>query len=321
MKTLEEYIKFVDDIVVNLDYSKCRPASLFVPIAYTLKGGGKRMRPMLFAAFADALGGDITHLKGTISAIEMFHNFTLIHDDIMDKSSFRHGRPTVWKKWGESTAILAGDTMLSIANTLVGDKKYLPQDIQADLYSSFNITAVKVYRGQQYDMDYDSLDNVTVEEYTMMIGLKTAALIGAACHMGVIAAGGDNESRNAAYEYGYKLGLAFQLQDDLLDTFGDQTTFGKPIGGDIVNNKKTWLNIMATTEAPERMAEASKLEGEDKIKAVSAIYSDLNLPSRCNQLIDCYLSQAIEHLGKVKISDEAEKFFIDFAQKLAGRKK
>ncbi len=321
MKTLEEYVNFVNDIVEKLDYSNCRPANLFAPITYSLQGGGKRIRPVLFAAFADALGADITHLRGTITALEMFHNFTLIHDDIMDKSNFRHGRPTVWKKWGEATAILAGDTMLSIANTLVGDRKYLPADIQAAIYSSFNITAVKVYRGQQFDMDFDSLDNVTVDEYTVMIGLKTAALIGAACHIGALAAGAGNDSQNGAYEYGFNLGMAFQLQDDLLDTFGDQATFGKPIGGDIVNNKKTWLNIIATAEAPERMAEAMKLQGEEKIDAVRAIYTDLDLPARCNKLIDSYLEQSLKYLGDVKMSDDDARFFIDFAHKLAGRQK
>lgn len=321
MKKFEEYAQFVDDVINALDYSASRPANLYEPITYTLKSGGKHLRPILLAAFADAFGADYTRLTGSITAIEMFHNFTLLHDDIMDKSPMRHGRQTVWKKWGEPTAILAGDTMLTMSNMLMGDSGYLSLDQQSEMHSSFNVTAVKVYRGQQFDMDFDSRDDVTIDEYIMMIGLKTSALLGGACHLGAVAANADRQSRSKAYDYGFYLGLAFQLQDDLLDTFGDPATFGKPIGGDIVNNKKTWLNIMATTEAPQRMREAALLEGQAKIDAVRNIYTDLNLPTRCEKMIDDYLQLAIDHLGKVNMPEANRQFFVDFAHKLAGRKK
>lgn len=321
MKTIKEYFRITDSTVRNTNYSNCRPTNIYAPITYALNSGGKRLRPILMLAVIDALGKNPEHYLNAAVAIEMFHNFTLIHDDIMDHAETRHGKPAVHVKWGEATAILSGDLMQSIAVMMISDTIKNDAKASLDLVNSFNTTAVKVFRGQQYDLDFETRDKVSVDDYMLMIGLKTSALIGGACHLGAICADADNFTRNQFYEYGYSLGIAFQLQDDLLDTFGDETTFGKRIGGDIENDKKTWLNIMATNEAPERMAEAMKLSGAAKIAAVREIYESLDLRNRCEMLINEYITEAINALDGLPIDNEASAFFSDFAHSLVGRTK
>lgn len=320
MKTAKEYAAIADNAIRNLDYSNSRPRNLYAPIEYALKSGGKRLRPTLMLAVTDALGADSSKFINAAIAIEMFHNFTLVHDDIMDHADTRHGIPSVHAKWGEATAILSGDLMLTISNILISDNKKLDSNTIIGLLNSFNTTAVKVYRGQQFDIDFESKPNVSVDDYMLMIGLKTAALLGGACHLGAICAGADAHTRNRFYEYGYALGTAFQLQDDLLDTFGDEAVFGKKIGGDIENDKKTWLYIMAMNEANERMNEAMKLTGKEKFEAVRAVYESLDLRNRCEKLIDKFTNSAIRQLNELPIDADAKQFFTDFALSLVGRK-
>ncbi len=244
MKEYNEYLQIVTDAISNLRLPG-HPSGLYDPIRYTLNCGGKRLRPVLALAACEAFGKEAMTAIHQAIAIEMFHNFTLLHDDVMDKAEVRRGRPTVHVKWNEETAILSGDAMLTTANMLLAVKcgERLPQALEL-----FNGTAMNIYEGQQYDMDFESRTDVTVEEYMEMIRLKTSVLLGCACGMGALMADAPFETQVRFFDFGVNLGLAFQLQDDYLDTYGDPETFGKSIGGDILNDKKTWLLIMAMNE-------------------------------------------------------------------------
>jgi geranylgeranyl diphosphate synthase type II len=237
----------------------------------------------------------------------------------MDNAEVRRGRPTVHCKWDENTAILSGDAMLTMATQLICncEVKHLKEVIEL-----FNRTAMEVYDGQQYDMDFETRDDVSVEEYIEMIKLKTSVLLACACKMGAILADADSETANAFYEYGLTLGLGFQLQDDCLDTYGDPLIFGKQIGGDILNDKKTWLLITAckedTTGVMQRALKGD-YEGQQKIDAVRNVYDKLNLRNRIAELVNTYAERAIAALNKVNITDESRNYFISLANKLSDR--
>nr|WP_301383572.1 polyprenyl synthetase family protein [uncultured Duncaniella sp.] len=297
------------------------PSGLYDPIRYTLNCGGKRLRPVLALAACEAFGKEAMTAIHQAIAIEMFHNFTLLHDDVMDKAEVRRGRPTVHVKWNEETAILSGDAMLTTANMLLAVKcgERLPQALEL-----FNGTAMNIYEGQQYDMDFESRTDVTVEEYMEMIRLKTSVLLGCACGMGALMADAPFETQVRFFDFGVNLGLAFQLQDDYLDTYGDPETFGKSIGGDILNDKKTWLLIMAMNE--DKSGRIKSMLGttddpESKIKAVRSIYDELDLPQRIHELISAYIDTAIKCLDHLELAPEARSFFMDLALKSATRNK
>lgn len=318
MYTTEYLLNYINKAINEISYPN-KPEGLYAPIKYTLDGGGKRIRPVLTLAVCDALGVDIAQAINQALGIEIYHNFTLLHDDVMDKADMRRGRPTVHIKWNEETAILSGDAMLTMASQYAcinaGDKI-------AQVMELFNRTAMEVYEGQQYDMDFESRNDVTVEEYLNMIRLKTSVLLGCACEMGALMADASDEVKDAFYKYGVKLGLAFQLQDDYLDTYGDPTVFGKKIGGDILNDKKTWLLISAMAE--DKSGRLQKMIGadiapEEKIATVTAIYNELNLAERCHVLIDNYAADAISELDKIQLSAEAKSFFVELAQKSCRR--
>lgn len=318
MYTTEYLLNYINNAINEIRYPN-KPEGLYAPIKYTLDGGGKRIRPVLTLAVSDALGVDIAQAINQALGIEIYHNFTLLHDDVMDKADMRRGRPTVHIKWDEETAILSGDAMLTMASQYVcinaGDKI-------AQVLKLFNRTAMEVYEGQQYDMDFECRNDVTVDEYLNMIRLKTSVLLGCACEMGALMAGASDEVKDAFYKYGVKLGLAFQLQDDYLDTYGDPVVFGKKIGGDILNDKKTWLLISAMAE--DKSGRLQKMIGadiapEEKIKTVTAIYNELNLAERCHVLIDDYAADAISELDKIQLSAEAKSFFVELAQKSCRR--
>lgn len=313
MYTTEYLLNYINKAINEISYPN-KPEGLYAPIKYTLDGGGKRIRPVLTLAVCDALGVDIAQAINQALGIEIYHNFTLLHDDVMDKADMRRGRPTVHIKWNEETAILSGDAMLTMASQYAcinaGDKI-------AQVMELFNRTAMEVYEGQQYDMDFESRNDVTVEEYLSMIRLKTSVLLGCACEMGALMAGASDEVKDAFYKYGVKLGLAFQLQDDYLDTYGDPAVFGKKIGGDILNDKKTWLLISAMAE--DKSGRLQKMIGadiapEEKIATVTAIYNELNLAECCHVLIDNYAADAIAELDKIQLSAEAKSFFVELAQ-------
>lgn len=320
MKEYNEYVEMVSEAISNLRLPE-KPAGLYDPIRYTLDCGGKRLRPVLTLAATQAFGKDPKTAIHQAIAIEMFHNFTLLHDDVMDRADVRRGRPTVHVKWDERTAILSGDAMLTTANMLLAIKAgdALPQALEL-----FNGTAMNIYEGQQYDMDFESRTDVSVEEYIEMIRLKTSVLLGCATAMGALMAGADFETQIRMFDYGVNLGLAFQLQDDYLDTYGNPETFGKAIGGDILNDKKTWLLIMALAE--DKTGTVKSLLGdnsnpEEKITKVREVYDSLNLPERIHELISAYVDTAIKCLDQIDISPEARVFFMDIALKSGSRAK
>ncbi|MDE6279295.1 MAG: polyprenyl synthetase family protein, partial [Paramuribaculum sp.] len=250
----------------TIQYPTTAPA-LYVPIAYTLESGGKRLRPrLLLSAFA-AFAGDRPLKEALPQALglEIFHNFTLLHDDVMDNADIRRGRPTVHKRWNENAAILSGDAMLTLATEYIADCKV---ELLPEVLKLFNTTAMEIYQGQQLDVDFEERNDVSVEEYIEMIRLKTSVLLGCACRMGAMLAGASEEACRAMYEYGTDLGLAFQLRDDWLDTFGDPLEFGKEIGGDIINAKKTWLLITALQESDGEVEAILKedLEPEERVR-------------------------------------------------------
>lgn len=293
------------------------PQGLYEPVRYMLGGGGKRLRPVLLCASAHAFGVQPDHVRPQALGIEMFHNFTLLHDDVMDNADVRHGRPTVHCKWNVPTAILSGDTMLTLASTLMGE---CDSDCRADILDLFNRTAIMIYEGQQYDMNFETIDNVTVDEYIEMIRLKTAVLLASACKLGVMLARQPMDVCRDMYEFGELMGLAFQLRDDYLDTYGDEATFGKAIGGDILNDKKTWLRVKASELAGDELHQLSQLEGKEKIKEITALYSRLGVNTMCLDLIAEYTRRAVTVLGNVFVTDsDAYGFFAGLAQSAVKR--
>lgn len=318
MKTEEELYSRIEENIKNIVYPT-RARALYSPIEYTLQPGGKRIRPMLCLRACEAVSSDPFKALNQALAVEMFHNFTLIHDDVMDGSDTRRNHPTVFSKWGSTQAILSGDALLTMAIQKVIEG--VDSSLISQILDIFNKTALEVYEGQQLDIDFEQRNDVTTDEYIEMILLKTSVLLGCSCAMGAIMGGADSKTAHNLYRYGEKLGLAFQLRDDWLDTFGDPLTFGKPIGGDIRNRKKTWLFITSQNEAPYIMSEALNLSDEKIVPEVTKIYESLNLSERCDRIIGRYCNDAIECIKNADISDELKAWFINLAQNLCQRKK
>lgn len=317
MYTIDHFSEIIEQAIAAIDYPR-QPDGLYAPIRYTLEGGGKRLRPVLLMASAQGFGTPAREVVNQALGIEMFHNFTLLHDDVMDNAFVRRGRPTVHRRWNNSTAILSGDAMLTMATQFMA--RCTPEKLP-EVLELFNRTAMEIYEGQQYDMDFEDRTDVTVEEYMEMIRLKTSVLLACACRLGAILAGASPESCDAIYSYGERLGLAFQLQDDYLDTYGDPALFGKEIGGDIINEKKTWLWINAMAEAPEQMKEVLSRNLTDylKIEEIKAIYNSLDLPARSHSLIEHYVAEAVEALDRSGLPSEAREFFRALAEKSVSR--
>lgn len=319
MHTLSEYLSLIEQQIKDMEYPR-EPAGLYTPIKYVLDGGGKRLRPVLTLATCEALCGDPSRAINQAMGVEMFHNFTLLHDDVMDRADMRRGRPTVHVKWDERAAILSGDAMLTLSSELMGrgctDAQY------RQVMKLSQRTAMEIYEGQQYDIDFEDRNDVSVDDYLDMIRLKTAVLLGCACALGVIMACGDHRTAKAMYAYGERLGLAFQLRDDYLDTYGDPIVFGKEIGGDILNDKKTWLLITAMAEdhtgvLADELSRPS--EQTEKIERVRGVYDRLRLPLRCQQLIDSYVDAAVAQLDAVDMTPAARNFFIQIAEQSRSR--
>lgn len=322
MLTFNQYLERVNAAIENLPYP-AQPAHLYEPISYTMALGGKRIRPVLVLMACEAVGGDIEKAIMPAVGLEMYHNFTLLHDDVMDKADIRRGKPTVHVKWDDNTAILSGDAMLTMATQLIAraDAAVMPQVMEL-----FNRTAMEIYEGQQYDMDFESRGDVTVEEYIAMIRLKTSVLLGCACKMGALIGGADEATAQRFYEIGENLGLAFQLQDDMLDVWGDEATFGKAIGGDIMNNKKTFLLINACQLATDdnRIELALWLNTENasravKVPAVTAIYERLGLKELSEAEIAKYNDKAMAAVFETEVAEPAKKAFIDLISRLVKR--
>ena len=324
MLTFNEYLERVNNAIKAIPYPE-QPSHLYEPITYTMDLGGKRLRPVLVLMACDAVGGDINRAIKPAIGLEMFHNFTLLHDDVMDKADIRRGKPTVHVKWDDNTAILSGDAMLTMATQLIAQA---PADVMPQVMDLYNRTAMEIYEGQQYDVDFEKRNDVTVDEYLEMIRLKTSVLLGCACKMGALIGGADEATAQLFYKVGENLGLAFQLQDDMLDVWGDEATFGKAIGGDIMNNKKTFLLINAMQRATsDHKVELSlwlstpNASRAVKVPAVTAIYDALNLRSLSLDAINRYNDEALEALSKIAISDEARSEFANFITRLVKRDK
>ncbi len=300
MMQTDALLRLVESEIGRLPLENTEPRGLYAPIRYILEDGGKRIRPLLCLMGADLYAGDPEAALPAAVAVEVFHNFTLLHDDIMDKAPIRRGRPTVHLKWSESGAILSGDAMLILAYQILhaGSASYGTEKL-TELLAVFNRAAMEVCQGQQYDMDFEACDRlVTREEYIGMIRLKTSVLLAAALEMGAVVGGASAAERRAVYEFGVNLGLAFQIQDDLLDTYGDARTFGKTIGGDIAVGKKTFLHIAAMERASAEQRRAILAPGEitEKLPRVRGIYDELGVREAAEQAIAEYFEEALAAL-------------------------
>ena len=286
---------------------KLNPFDLYAPVNYSLGIGGKRLRPILVLLSNNLFTEDINNAIPAAIAIEVFHNFTLLHDDIMDKANVRRNQPTVHKKFNENSAILSGDAMAFLSYQYVLETK---SERIIDVLKLFSKTAIEVCEGQQFDMDFENRLDVTESEYLEMIRLKTAVLLACSLKTGAFLANADNKEADLLYEYGLNLGLAFQLQDDLLDTFGDQKTFGKKIGGDILANKKTYLLIKALENSSDELntellhwINKKDFIAEKKIAAIKDVYSHLKIKELITQKIDYYFQKSAKQLESLSIPD------------------
>lgn len=322
MKNIDDYRMQLEEAIQSLELPGGELDTLYAPIKYALSAGGKRIRPVLTLMAADAFGNKSSEAVKPALGIETFHNFTLLHDDVMDKSDIRRGRATVHAKFGANTAILSGDTMLTLASQYISE---VPDDILRQVIETFNDMAIKVYEGQQLDMDFENETNISLDQYLRMIQWKTGALLGAAAKIGAIIGGASREDADKMYEFGIQTGLAFQIQDDWLDTFGDATTFGKNIGGDINNGKKTYLYVAALqqdSQTADALREAYKIPaGEVRVKSVTRLFEKLGIDKEAKKAVNHYSSLALKAINATSLSDENKEAFRKLAEKLIGRKK
>ena len=309
--------------ILNLDWKR-EPYGLYEPIEYTLAAGGKRVRPQLAMIASQMFGGKDEEVLPAALALEVFHNFTLLHDDVMDKADVRRGRPTVHVKWNENTAILSGDQMLIEAYKLLSG---VPADKLPRVLQLFNQMATEICEGQQYDVDFESQEQVTIEEYLKMIRLKTSVLLANALQTGAYIAGADKQAQEALYEFGINIGLAFQIQDDILDVWSDPKTFGKAVGGDISCNKKTFVYL----EAMRRLGNEAKgnelqqwysqvlEDNTEKIAAVKEIFEQLDVRAACEKVVEDYTQKALALLDQLPQNTATEQLR-QLANKLNTRK-
>lgn len=321
MTPIQDLQVLIDDAFSRIEFP-AEPADLYNPITYTLGLGGKRLRPLLVLASCQMFGGEITEAINPAIGIELFHNFTLLHDDIMDQAPLRRGKETVYKKWNSNVAILAGDTMFAIAN------KYMlrtrPQAI-SQVVELFNQTAIEVCEGQQYDMDYEHRTSIKIADYMEMIRLKTAVLLAASLKTGAIIAGAAAVDCDYIYQFGINIGLAFQLKDDLLDVYGIQEKFGKVSGGDIVAGKKTYLYLKALESAGSQtdyfrsLYESHDTDSAEKVKRVKEIFSKLNIEMHTRELIEDYYQKALRDLSSISLPEEAMEALSEYTAGLMER--
>ena len=326
MKSLEELQKIIEAEIEcrSRQMLQQNPQELYEPINYSLEMGGKRLRPVLLLLAYNLFSKDISAAVPAALAIEVFHNFTLLHDDIMDKADVRRNHQTVHRKFSENSAILSGDAMAfqSYKYLLESKSPRLPEVIQL-----FTQTAIEVCEGQQYDMDFENRLDVSVSEYLEMIRLKTAVLLACSLKAGALLAESSNDVANKLYDFGINLGLSFQLQDDWLDTFGNQDTFGKKIGGDILANKKTYLLIHALEKANEIQRselmfwlEKKEFDADEKISAVTTIYKQLGIKGITSDSVDFYFQKSMEQLERIPLDNVVKQHLKNLANKMLTRK-
>ena len=321
-----EINQIVERMFDEIEFTR-EPAGLYDPLRYMIEIGGKRIRPRLclttYSLFSDEVDNGIL---APATALEVFHSFTLMHDDIMDRSPLRRGMPTVWKKWNEDTAILSGDVMLIDAYNRIAQA---PRPVLTRAFALFSRTAAQVCDGQQFDMDFESLQEVPMADYNKMIGLKTAVLLACSAAMGAMIGGASEAECNALYNYGYELGMAFQVADDYLDAFGDEKVFGKPIGGDIVNGKKSWLTVRTLEKTADKAAflAAFALPADTpeqkaaKIAAVKEIYLQNGVDADAKAEIVRFTERAMQAVSGVGFSPLKLETLHRFAERLVGRAK
>lgn len=322
MKTADEILKMVNEFLDHLSYDR-KPESLYEPIKYVLSMGGKRIRPTLMLLAYNLYKENPEDILMNACALETYHNYTLLHDDLMDNADMRRGHLTVHKKWNDNTAILSGDSMLVLAfqRMMQCDIKHLK-----DILDLFTVTALEIGEGQQYDMEFETRNDVKEEEYIEMIRLKTSVLLACALKIGAILADASAEDADNLYKFGEQIGLAFQLQDDYLDVYGDSKVFGKEIGGDITSNKKTYMLINAFNKANDaqrkeltRWVSARDFDRNEKVDAVTHLYNEIGIDQLAQDKIAYYFAQSKKFLDAVNVPEEKKEELRKYAQKMMKR--
>ncbi|HWZ03280.1 MAG TPA: polyprenyl synthetase family protein [Mucilaginibacter sp.] len=322
MKKLQDLQELISEAVDKLNLP-ASPDTLYEPVSYILSLGGKRMRPALLLMACDLFGGDVNAAISPALAIEVFHNFTLMHDDIMDNAPLRRGKTTVHERWGHNTGILSGDAMLVLSYQLMME---VQNHLLREVLDVFNTTALGVCEGQQLDMDFEQRAEVHVDEYLEMIRLKTSVLLGGALKIGALIGGAEMEDAELLYSFGEYLGIAFQLQDDILDVYGDPDKFGKQVGGDIISNKKTWLLIRALelatgtqkTELDSWIA-YKEFDNNEKVAAVTKIYDELNIRQFAEHAMETFADKAFMALDAINLPEAQKLYLRNFADGLLVR--
>jgi geranylgeranyl diphosphate synthase type II len=322
MKDLKDLQLLIDKAVTEMAYP-AYPAELYEPIKYILSMGGKRMRPALLLMACDLFGGDVEKAISPALAIEVFHNFTLMHDDIMDNAPLRRGRVTVHERWNQNSAILSGDVMLIQGYKLM---MHVEDRLLRPILDIFNETAVGVCEGQQLDMDFENRDNVSIDEYIYMIRLKTAVVLGGALKIGSLLGGAETKDAELIAEFGVNLGLAFQLQDDILDVFGSPEKFGKQVGGDIISNKKTFLLLKTLELATSQQAtelnhwlSLKEFNNQEKVAAVTDLYNAIQVRQYAETAMQTYADKAFDALEKIDLPTQEKQYLRNFADGLMVR--
>ncbi|WP_316803092.1 polyprenyl synthetase family protein [Pedobacter nototheniae] len=322
MQTTEQLQNILDQAIQNLTFP-AQPKQLYEPIKYIINLGGKRVRPLLVLMATELFGTDAKEAIHAAMAIEVFHNFTLVHDDIMDNAPLRRGKATVHEKWSTNTAILSGDVMMVEANKNLA--KVNPVFLK-DVLDTFNTTAQGVCEGQQLDMEFEQRDDVSIEEYINMIRLKTAVLLGGALKLGAIIGKASEKDADLIYQFGENIGIAFQLQDDILDVYADPDKFGKQVGGDIIANKKTFLLLKAfelanaeNLDALENWTSYKKFDVREKVNAVKQVYDALNIQNIAKASMDEYLNKALALFKQIEASEEAKFNLLTLTTQLMAR--
>ena len=319
----EELLVKVNDFLDNLKYDR-KPSGLYDPVKYVLSMGGKRIRPVLMLLSYGLFKDDVESVLMPACALETYHNYTLLHDDLMDNADMRRGHETVHRKWDANTAILSGDSMLVLAYERMAkcNPVYL-----SDVLHTFTETALEIGEGQQYDMEFETRNDVTEDEYIEVIRLKTSVLLACAQKIGAILAGASKQDQDNLYKFGEQIGLAFQLQDDYLDVYGDPKVFGKKVGGDIICNKKTYMLINAYNRADaeqrrelQHWMEAETFNSDEKVAAVTAIYNKVGVDKLAIEKIAYYFEESKKYLDAVQVSDERKAELRLYAQKMMHRK-
>lgn len=323
-QTSEQLLASVQHFIADLAYAR-QPMGLYDPIKYVLDLGGKRLRPVLMLLAYNLYKEDTDSILWQAAGIETYHNFTLLHDDLMDKADMRRRKPTVHKKWDENTAILSGDAMLILSYRFM--MEHCPADKVQAIMQVFGQTALEVCEGQQWDMEFETRMDVTVREYIEMIRLKTSVLLAAALKIGAILGGASDADAGRLYDFGIRMGLAFQLQDDYLDVYGDPAVFGKKIGGDILCNKKTYMLITALEKSDDtqrreltKWIEAVGYDPAEKIAAVTALYDKVGIAEICLEQIDTCYQEGLRLLEEVGVDAPLKKQLHDFVFSLMNRK-